>query len=69
MIKRILSRLFARKAEKGEIRIDVRPFLTLIEATRMLAENERCELSGESLAYGEEDFLKLMDKYGIKEEK
>lgn len=37
----------------------------LIEAAGMQAENQQRLLSGQSVAYAEEAFNKLIDKYGI----
>ena len=37
----------------------------LIEATGMQAENQQRAHRGESVAYGEERFTALIDKYGI----
>ncbi len=36
-----------------------------IEMQSMIAENKKRELNGESLAYGEQSFIDLIDKYGI----
>jgi hypothetical protein len=37
----------------------------LIKMQSMMAENQERESQGKSLAYGEEAFLALIDKYGI----
>lgn len=36
-----------------------------IEMQAMIAENKQCEINGESLSYGEVDFMNLIEKHEI----